>query len=756
MPETPIGIARALEAIQHAAGRTVVVAGPPVSGKSDALGLIRAEARARQWRLLELRGSYRDRMTAYAALAEFDAPSGSERPESRASETAAAEVAGWTPPSPTSLAAGMVFAGANVPMRSRRTRGDWGDGRVGGGAPHTARRSGRVVSGSEVYGQLLRWLESEPERPVAVLIEDATLFDSESRDVVLEVSEKVRRRPILLAVALDVSLPAFRTWEERLIARGDVDWVRIDHAKPDPREAEQIRESFSSLPEPSRRMLVFLSLLGGSASEVGLARAARLGLRELVDALAPAVAVNLAKAEEGRISIPFSSWIALVPTLVSPELRAEIHRQIAEGISALSPEPDSKRGRELANHLFEAGADQAALRPLLEAAEVSERLAAYDATAELLEKAERCLADLPGPERAEYELEIRLWLARALLMAGRIDAGEAEIAHGIQGAIAEGVSPDLLRSRVDELLPALRAVGPRPSLAAAVTGLADRLGEANARGAQAILQSVVAEYALERGLYDEARVLALRAQDFARRADPETARAGALMTEAITAASELPPVEGTATPFHDVASGPAARVGRTAFDRMVAHVWLRWIERPRHPAETLAAYQKTLPILQRTRSVVSELHYQLAIAELLLDRAAGPKNHEPAQRARELADVIHLIPPAPGLARLWLIEGRCALDDNHPEAARDAWGALIEQRGGIRLAPYQAEAIVRLAALDLAESKGESAKAGLRRLESTDPSEGYPERFRFRYAEIAAAPSGLRRGAGALPARVPD
>jgi hypothetical protein len=755
MPETPIGIARALEAIQHSAGRTVVVAGPPVSGKSDALGLIRAEARARQWRLLELRGSYRDRMTAYAALAEFDAPASEAHPEAHVPETAAADVAGWTPPSPTSLAAGMVFAGANVPMRSRRTRGEWGDARLGVGAPHTTRRSGRVVSGSEVYGRLLHWLEEEPGRPIAVLIEDGTLFDSESRDVILEVSAKVRRRPILLAVALDVSLPAFRTWEERLIARGDVDWVRIAHAKPDPREAEQLSESFASLPEASRRMLVFLALLGGSGSEVGLARAARYGLRELVDALAPAVAVNLAKAEEGRISIPYSAWITLIPTFVSPELRAEVHRQIAEGISALSPEPDSKRGRELANHLFDAGDEQAALRPLLEAAEVSERLAAYDATAELLEKAGRCLADLPGPERAEYELEIRLWLARALLMAGRIDAGQAAVEHGIHSAIAEGVAPDLLRSRLDELLPALRAVGPRPSLAVALAGLADRLGEANARGAQAILQSVLAEFALERGLYDEARVLALRAQDFARRADPDTARAGALMTEAIIAASELPPVEGTATPFHDVASGPAARVGRTAFDRMVAHVWLRWIERPRHPAETLAAYQKTLPILQRTRSVVSELHYQLAIAELQLDRSAGPKNHEPTERARELADAIHLIPPAPGLARLWLVEGRCALDDNHPDAARDAWGALIDQRGGVRLAPYQAEAIVRLAALDLAEAKTGAAKAGLERLQATDPAEGYPERFRFRFEEIATAPSGLRRGAGALPARFP-
>ncbi len=753
MPASSVAVERALEAVGQGCGRTVAISGPPVSGKSELLQGLQLEASRLGWRTVALHGSYRDRTTPYAALADFGAaPSGSAPVGRPDPEGAPGEVSPWAGGSPFGIAAGLLPGDVPASSRSRRGRGDVGAahfGPAGGGA----RRSGRVVTGPDVFHQLVRWTVEGDGRPLALLVEDASLFDTESREAILYASQRIRRRPVLLAVALDVALPAYRAWEEQLIGRGDVDWVRIAHAKPDPRETEQVQESFRALPDGTQRLLVFLALLGGSTTEVGLGRAAKLGVRDLAEALAPAAAVNLVKAEEGRVAITYSSWVGLVPTFASETLRADVHRQIAEAISALNPEPDSKRGRELATHLFEARSDASALRPLLEAAEFSERLGAFDDAEELFDKALKASRSLTGTERAEAELEIRIWRARALILSGRVAAGEKEAHDVLVWGAAEGLSADLLRGRVEELFPALRAIGPRPSLLAGLEELVERLGEVPAQGAQTLLECLVAEKLLEQGHLDEARMAGIRAQDLSRRATSEASQSTGQIVEAIVLANEAVPFAGPRGPFTDPLGNVASRVAHPPLEQMASELWLRWVERARHPTETLAAFQRAIPLLQRSRAITTELFYQLAIAEMSLDRRPSPKALESLQRSRELADAIHLALPSTAVARLWLLEGRWAVDENRPDGAREAWSALADLPATVGLPAYRAEAMARSFLLESAEGRQHAADEAMERLSTLAATGPLPSQWRFTRPELLVSVRESRRGAGALPTR---
>ena len=100
-----------------------------------------------------------------------------------------------------------------------------------------------------------------------------------------------------------------------------------------------------------------------------------------------------------------------------------MHRQIAEALEALHPEPTLAHRLELARHYFAWEPGPSALRYLVEAAELSEGLGAYDSALEAVDLAIRCLPAMPSAERPSAQVELRLFRARALLYAGRCDAG---------------------------------------------------------------------------------------------------------------------------------------------------------------------------------------------------------------------------------------------------------------------------------------------------------------------------------------------
>src|SRR5580700_6904808 len=441
MPNTPAPVARALSGLSEGSGRTLVVTGPPLSGKSDLLELLRAELTARPVRLIELRGTYRDRTTPYATFAAADATSGgSDETEPGVGPFAdpepeiAPEVESELPASP------FAFAPMDDAPRSRRRPERARSVFFGPSRP----RGEAMVDPREYYQGLVEGFRTEPGKAAAILVEDATLVDAESRDVLLYVSERTRWRPILVVLILDNSLPAYSAWEERLVGRGDVDWVRIPQAKPDPREAHRLGENFEAIPDATRRVLVFLALMGGSVTEVSLGRATRLNFRALAETLAPAVEANLARVGDGRVTIPHAAWVGLIPDLVPERVRREMEREIGDALAALNPEPDLKRRIELANHYYAAAPDPTALRYLLETAEISERLAAYDASEEAVAKALTCLPSLPAADQPEAEVELELFHARTLVFTGRVPGAEQALQEGISTALNEKVPPDRL------------------------------------------------------------------------------------------------------------------------------------------------------------------------------------------------------------------------------------------------------------------------------------------------------------------------
>ena len=526
MPLTSAPVARSLGGLSEGSGRTLVIAGPPLSGKSELLAQLRGELASRPVRVVDLRGTYRDRATPYATFAAAATPLppevGEPEPEGELPEEPELppEVESELPASP------FAFAPVDDAPRSRRRPERSRSVFFGPSRP----RGEAMIDPREYYGELVEGFRADPGKATAILVEDATLVDPESRDVLLYVSERTRWRPLLVVLVLDTSLPAFSAWEERLLGRGDVDWVRISQANPDPREAHRLGETFAAIPDATGRVLVFAALMGGSVSEVSLGRATRLNFRALAETLAPAVEANLVRLAEGRVTIPHLAWVALIPDLVPDAVRKEMERDIGDALAALNPEPDLKRRIEMANHYYAAAPDPTAFRYLLETAEISERLAAFDASEVAVARALTCLPSLPPSDRPEAEAELELFHARTLVFTGRLEEAERALEEGISTALNENVPPDRLEEWVELLLPALRAAGPRPSLVMELTELADRCHDSGAIAAEVLLQIALSEFAFDRDHGERARVEAERALKMARTLGPGPVQGLALLS----------------------------------------------------------------------------------------------------------------------------------------------------------------------------------------------------------------------------------
>ncbi|HEV2428502.1 MAG TPA: ATP-binding protein, partial [Thermoplasmata archaeon] len=593
----PPAVIRALEGLSEGSGRTLIVSGPPTSGKSALLRSIRESFAPGQVTLVELRGSYRDRATPYAALAEFD-PHGTGGREAAAAESFGGPATPWI----DAPMAALAFPPIEPSGRGRRGRSDRGGGGGGLGGSPAPRRGGRVVNGAQLHEEIVRVLRETPPRPMAILIDDGALFDPNSRETILDLSRRVRYRPILLVIALDVSLPAYAAWEEHLIGRGDVDWVRFPHPEQDARESARLKESFEAMPEATRRALAFAALMGGTVSEVGLGRAMRMGYRELADALAPALAVNLVRIAEAKVSVPHAAWIELLPQFLPDQERREIHRSIAEALSALNPEPSLSRSIELARHRFEAAPDGRALRTLVEAAELSERLHAFDSAEELLAKAIECLPNLPAGERIEAEAELRLFHARTLLFTGRMAEGEREVHDGLVAALDESIDPARVEEWVELLVPAVRAVGPRQGLGIVLEDLVDRMDPQRLGPPRLLLMTVLAESALDQGLYGLALEESERGGALVPPTDRSTQESVAMLVDAV-ASAEGSQERPAGSRFHDPATSALSRVGRHALAQAAEELQLRYVERRRHPEEALRTHLRSIGVLQRMRAL---------------------------------------------------------------------------------------------------------------------------------------------------------
>jgi AAA ATPase domain len=691
--DLPAAMLRALQGIADGSGRTIVISGPEASGKSalleafiDRLGVAGVTVRS-------LQATYSERTSPYAAVRSL----GSAAPADDASDEEG-------PP-------GGPFAYLPPDAApSRRGRGERQRGRVLGVA-YAARSRGVERLDEEEYwsGVCAGLVAGEPAR-LAITVEDGIYADDASRAFLLYLSARTRLRPVVLAIVLDSSDPGFAVWEEQLLGRPEVDWVRTTGSRIDPREANRVKRAVDALRPATRRVLFLTALLGGSVSEVQLARVSRLTFQELADALLPASEGHLVRVEGGRVLIPHPAWIGFLPELMPPDEVRRMHREVADALEAMHPDPTLTLRRQLADHQYAAEPGPVALRYLLECAELSEQLFAFDTVDDLLQRALRCVPSLPVPDRTAAEAELRLFRARCLLLAGRAGEGERELTEGVELALQGRVEPVRVEEWLEPMIPSLQAVGPRPSLLTTAVEIVERLHDRGMGPAEAMLELILAEAELTRGRPEKGRHESHRAGYLARRQPTGPLAALALLAVGHSRSLGPPQDRELAERFLRSAGLSFTSLRRPELEQMAVEYRSRLLEAEGKREEALAIHARAIPILARLRLPSLEAHHQLGVAEAMFDEPSDARGLRALKRAHELVDLIHLTPPAPDLLRVWLLEGRRAGYADDPTMAREYWAAIADRVGPPVLERRRSEAVLRLAALELLHGRTDLAR----------------------------------------------
>ena len=696
----PPAVRRALAGLVEGSGRTVVIAGPPLSGKSALLAEVRAQLDGQGVRIRDLRGAHRDREAPFALVAPLES-GGAPTPPSRDDDS-----------EPAASAVPMAAVGTfgEETGRSRRARGERQRGRIMGMTYTVRSRGVSELDPAEYWSRLTEEFRSASPPREAILVEDATYSDNESRDYLLYLIERARFRPLLVILVLDAADPSYGAWEEKLLGRGDVDWVHRTAPAEDAREAARFQRTFEDLPPGSQRIVALTGLLGGSAAEVALSRVSRLPFRQLADALAPAIEARLMKVDSGRVSLLHAAWISVLPEVLTDHDLREMHHEIAEALEALHPEPTLARRIELADHYFRWEPGATALRYLLEAAELSERLSAYDTAVELLDKALQCLDALPAAERPIAEVELRLLRARGLLFTGRGHDAEIDVHEGVTLALDRDVPSELLEDWLEPLVPVLMAVGPRPSLATEIGELADRCERAGRLAPAVLLTAVRIGYDVERGRQADAQRDSRAAGHLARRLEKGPAQAVALLAVAAARMDADPVERSLMEKFVEHADDLLNSARRAGLQQFGVAIQARFLTLRGEREQALALHLRAVTTLQRLRLHPIELFHQLDILELLLDSKVDERVPKVIKRARELVEQMHLMPPALGLYRFWVLEGRQLAAIPDLAGARDRFSAVADRDPATVAPPLFRDACLRLASLELSEGREEVAR----------------------------------------------
>ncbi len=743
MSSIPSPILRAVQGLAERSGRTVVIAGPPTSGKSAHLEEIRRLLQELDAHVFELRGSYRARSIPFGALDglrsdphEIGAAAGSPEPD----DGAVPEDAFGVAPIP--------YLPDRVP-RSRRSRGE---------RPRTSflgqpvrGRSANEGDPDAFWREILPEMTGTEGHPVAIVVDDGALFDTESREFLVALTKRARFRPLLIAVALDTSVAGYISWEEALLGRLDVDWVRIPEGLPDPREAHRLKAMFDDLPTSTQRVVGYVALLGGSVGELVLSRVARLNFPQLTEALLPATGIGLVKSQDGKVSFPHLAWVPLTPQLLPESDRKEMHLQIANALTALSPEPSLARRIELAHHFYAWSRGPVALQQLLDAAEVSLGLLSFDAAEELFAEAISCLPSLVPAERDRLEPELRLLHARALFSAGRLSEGELETREGIATALRAQIDVGTLADWVEPLVLTLRVVGPRPSLTTALVELAERCHDGDRIEIEVLLQGLIAEFRYERNQTEEARRESVRAAMLARRIPGGPLQALALLAVGLSRIEGSPEEQEVAGRFLRAARLLLTRARRWELDHLAGDLEARLLEAQGEAQKARQLRERAIPALQRAKLPSIELSHELGIVQSLLDRGAPKGIDPPLERARTIVETLHLIPPSPGLLRCWLLEGRHLATAESYDAARDRWRAIVDLPPSDTLPRVRAEAALRLTLLELSLDNAEAVAALRPILEEPATIALLPAAWRPLLDDLDGLASRSDHGGGPIP-----
>lgn len=743
MPSSEPAVVRAVEGLLERTGRTLILLGPPESGKSTLLAELRKGVEANRGRVVQITGTYRGRSVPFAALEGLGRPpSESEDLELDEGPLGADEPA-LAPMAPVPVAPEALG-------RSRRR-----DGRVRTSflGESTRTRGPAARNADEYWESLLEEFRGPEAHPVALFAEEAAWFDNESRQFVLDLSRHARLRPFLIVLSIDSTSSAAGVWQEALIGRTDVDWIRLGRPTPDPREVARLKELLSGLPAPAARLLGYLTLLGGETTLLVVARIAHLSLSQLRDAIKPAAAVGLAKVRDDRLSVPDPASVPILESLFPEEERRRWHRDVADGLHALSAEPPLSRRIEIARHSLAAAQDSSALTRLLEAGVISLGLLEYDEAARLLADALACLGSLPPADRLGVEPEMHLVNARALICAGCPAEGERELREGVDGALRAGTSSSDLAAWLEPLVPSLQAIGPRPRLAATVVELAERLHDADLIEPEVLLETLLPAYDVERNLPERSREEALRAAQSAHRLRERHLQALGLYAMGVARVVGTDDDLLQSERFLRASRYLLRDSRRWELDYIAGEFECRVLERQGRIDQAVALRRQSLASLERARLPSVELFHRVGIARVTLDRGDPAAAEEPLARARRIADSLHLFPPAPGLLELWLLEGRLDAVAGSVTGARDRFSALVDLPGPLSLPRFRVEATLRLALLEQAAGREELATELVARLTVADRETFLPPSARGWAGDLAGSAPASQHGGAPFPFR---
>ncbi|HLM90813.1 MAG TPA: ATP-binding protein [Thermoplasmata archaeon] len=747
MPSLPSPFLRALEGLAENSGRTVVVTGPPLSGKSELMEEFRSLLANRNARVVQLRGSYRSRSIPFGALDGLRSPEAADAPHEESATDNDSPLGVPAPP-----LAPIPYLPEQTP-RSRRSRGERPRSSFLG--QPVRGRSANEGDPEGFWHELLDGFRGPTPQPFVIFIDDAALFDADSREFIVTLSRRARYRPFLIVMALDSTNPGYIAWEEAFLGRGDVDWVRILEPLRDPREAHRLKAVFDDLPVLSQRIAGYVALLGGGVGEVVLSRVTRLSFTQLADALLPASGVGLIKVTDGKVTIPHLPWVPLTADLIPEAQRKEMHLEIANALAALSPEPNLARRIEVARHYLAWFRGPMALRNLLEAAEFSLQLLAFDSAEELLSEALGCTGAVPAGERLAVEAELRLLHARSLFSAGRLTEAEGELRDGLSGALQAHVPHDLIAEWFEPLVLILRGVGPRPALITALSELAERAHDDRAVEIEVLIEAVLAEFHSLRRNFEKARAESHRAALLARTLPEGHMQAIALVAVGLSRIDGTPEEQALAGRFLKASRIVLGKARRWELDYIAEDLEARLLESRGNTAEGRLIREKSLTALQRQKLLPVELGHRLAIVAGLLDEGMTKGVEESLARSRTIAETLHLLPPSPLLLRLWLVEGRQFAMEELSEPARERWLALIDETESTGLPGIRAEALLRLALLEYARKRPEDAEPLALRLEVPEVAAALPPAWKELLPDLARWAPASAHGGGKLPPTEP-
>jgi AAA ATPase domain len=746
VPSLPSPVLRAIEGLGENSGRTIVVTGPPLSGKSQLLEQIRGRLLDRHARVIQLRGSFRTRSVPFGALDGLrdpveptEEPGGEgDTPTDSDPISLAVPAIGPVPFLPEHVSSGRT-------SRAGRSRG----GRFLSQPVRT--RAANEGDPEGFWNQLLPEFLGPEAHPVAILIDDATLFDPDSREFIVWLSRRARLRPLLIALALDTSNPGNVAWEESFLGRGDVEWVRYSEPLADPREAHRLKAVWDDLPSVTQRVAGFVALLGGSVGEVVLSRVTRLNFVQLGEALLPATGVGLVKVTEGKVTIPHLPWVALTSELVPEEVRKEMHLEIANALSALSPEPTLARRIEVARHYLAWSPGPLALRNLLEAAELSLQLLAFDSAEDLLREALLCVGAAPPSERQALETELRLLHAQALFFSGRLRDAENELRAAVAEALPARIPVATLGEWLEPLFVSVRAIGPRPALIVLLNELAERAHDARAVEIEVLLTAMLSELHTERREFVLARQESHRSALAGQGLPEGHVRAIGLLAVSLARIEGTGPDQERVARFISAARVILARDRRWELDYVAEDLEARLVEHRGDLRQGRRIRERSLATLQRQKLLPIELSYRLTIIEGLLDEGNTKGVAESLDRSRTIVETLHLLPPSPLLLRFWIIEGRFqALEDSY-ESARDRWLAVADEPVASSLPRPRAEALLRLALLELARKRPEDAAPFLARLQEPATMAALPVTWQDLVPDLPELAANSKHGGTRLP-----